>query len=67
MKKALITGVTGQDGSYLSEYLRCLESCISIKILKHTGNTFGQLCHSTFLKVFAHTVNTLHIDGIMSG
>ena len=30
MKKALITGVTGQDGSYLSEFL--LDAAVSISV-----------------------------------
>lgn len=37
MKKALITGVTGQDGSYLAELLLDLCCCQAICFLDYQG------------------------------
>ena len=39
MKKALITGVTGQDGSYLAEFL--LEKCYEVHGIKRRASSFN--------------------------
>ena len=45
MKKALITGITGQDGSYLAEFL--LEKArVSVNDGAAFGNAYGSLSAS---------------------
>jgi len=48
MKKALITGITGQDGSYLTEFL--LSKCYEVQpdIIFHFASYVCQLVFSSF-------------------
>lgn len=50
MKKALITGVTGQDGSYLSHYLLSLGYFVYGAIRRSSNNNYERLNYFSLLK-----------------
>ncbi len=45
MKTALITGITGQDGSYLAEYLLSLGYKVYGLVRRASGNNLGRVSH----------------------
>ncbi len=51
---------------HLLEYLRCLESRISVNVTEYAGDAFEVLIVTYFFKIIMDTVNTLNVDGIVS-